>query len=261
MDKISFAFFGSTEFSKKLLLFLIDNNYIPKSIFSSPPEYSISYSDKKIKNFNYENLNKIAKEYSLPFYEVDSVDGKRIRDFESILKNLNLDLIIVAGWYYKIPKIIRELSKLGAWGIHASLLPKYAGGAPLTWAIINGEKQTGVTLFKLDEGIDDGDIISQKSFAIDEKETIKEVYEKATFASKEILINALKQINKIEYTPQDKTKIKIYPQRSPDDGEIDLGKSRDEIYNFIRAQSAPYPGAFIKTKDGKKLIIEKVRKK
>lgn len=86
MDKISFAFFGSTEFSKKLLLFLIDNKYIPKSIFSSPPEYSISYSGKKIKNFNYENLNKIAKEYHLSFYEVDSVDGKRTKDFESILK-------------------------------------------------------------------------------------------------------------------------------------------------------------------------------
>ena len=72
--------------------------------------------------------------------------------------------MLILGWFYKVPKSIRDLSKLGAWGIHASLLPKYAGGSPLTWAIINGEKQTGITLFRLDDGIDDGDIISQKNF-------------------------------------------------------------------------------------------------
>jgi len=66
-------------------------------------------------------------------------------------------------------------------------------------------------------------------------------------------------ITSIVFTPQDKEKIKIYPQRKPDDGELDLTKSAEELYNFIRAQSSPYPGAFIRTKDGKKLIIEKAR--
>jgi len=260
MDNISFAFFGCTNFSKELLLFLIENKFIPKVIFSSPSEFYISYSDKKVKNYNHASLKEIANKYKIKYYEVDSVDGSKTKDYEKIFKDYNFDLILVLGWYYKIPKSIRNLNKLGAWGIHASLLPKYAGGAPLTWAIINGEKETGVTLFRLEDGVDDGDIIFQEKFLIEDEDTIKEVYEKATELSKQVLLKALKNIKNINFIPQDKDKIIVYPQRNPDDGEIDLTKSVDEIYNFVRAQSSPYPGAFIKTKDGKKIIIEKIRK-
>jgi methionyl-tRNA formyltransferase len=260
MNNLSYAFFGSTNYSKDLLLFLIEKKYIPKAIFSSPAEYHISHSVEKVKNYNYANLQEIADQYKLPFYEIDSINGKRTKDYDSKIKKLGLSFMLVLGWHYMLPRSTRELSKLGAWGIHASLLPNYAGGAPLTWAIINGEKQTGVTLFKLDDGVDDGDIISQKSFFIEEKDTIKEVYEKATLLSKEILLEVLANINNIKFKRQDKNKIRIYPQRKPEDGEIDLSKTVDEIYNFVRAQSSPYPGAFIKTADGKKLIIEKIRK-
>ena len=259
MDNISYVFFGSTNYSKNLLLFLIKKKFIPKAIFSSPKEYHISHSAEKVKNYNYANLQEIADEYKIPFYEIDSIDGKRIKDYEPIIKKLELNLILVLGWYYKLPRSLRELSKLGAWGIHASLLPKYAGGAPLTWAIINGETQTGVTLFKLDDGVDDGDIILQRLFKIEENDTIKEVYEKATILSKEILLDSLVNINNIKFTPQDKRNIIIYPQRRPEDGEIDLSKTAAEIHNFVRAQSSPYPGAFIIPVDKKKLIIEKTR--
>lgn len=260
MVKLSFAFFGSTNYSKQLLLFLIKKKFIPKAIFSSPSNFTISYSDKKVKNYNYANLREIAEEHNLPFYEIDSVDGKRTKDFSSIIKKLDLDLMLILGWFYKVPKSIRDLSKFGAWGIHASLLPKYAGGSPLTWAIINGEKHSGITLFRLDEGIDDGDIISQKKFLIEDHDTIKEVYKKATNLSEVVLLNALQNIKNVNFTSQDKSKIEVYPQRKPEDGEVNLTKTAEEIYNFVRAQSSPYPGAFIKTKDGKKIIIEKIRK-
>lgn len=259
MDNISYAFFGATNYSKELLLFLIEKIFFPKVIFSIPQEFNISYSDNKVKNTNYSNLKEIADIYNIPYYEIDSINGKKIKDYESIIKELNLDLILVLGWYYMIPKSTRELTKYGAWGIHASMLPKYAGGAPLNWAIINGEKETGVTLFRMEDGVDDGDIISQKLFSIEYEDTIKEVYDKATIASKEILSEILSDIEKVKFIPQDKSKIEIFPQRKPDDGEIDLTKTSNEIYNFVRAQSNPYPGAFIKTIDGKKLIIEKVR--
>lgn len=160
-------------------------------------------------------VDEIAGKYNIDFVEIDSVDGKRLIDYKETIKKLNLDLILVMGWYYLIPKSIRKLAKKGAWGFHSSLLPKYAGGAPLTWAIINDEKKTGVTFFRFKDGIDNGDIISQKSFKIEYEDTIKEV----------------------------------------------LKKTASEIYNFIRAQSSPYPGAFIKTADGKKIIIEKAKKK
>jgi len=259
MDKLSFAFLGATNYSKELLLFLINKRLIPKAIFSIPEEFNISYSEKKVKNTNYANLKDIANEYDIPYYEIDSVEGKKIKSYEQIIKKLNLDLILVLGWYYMIPKSTRNLTKYGTWGIHASLLPKYAGGAPLNWAIINGENETGVTLFRMEDGVDDGDIIAQKSFTIEYEDAIKEVYEKATIASKDILKNVLTNIEDIKPIPQNKVEIEIYPQRSPKDGEIDLTKSSEEIYNFIRAQSSPYPGAFIKTVDNKKIIIEKAR--
>lgn len=259
MNNLSFAFFGATNYSKELLLFLLEKDLVPKVIFSIPQEFNISYSNEKVKNTNYADLKKIALKYDILYYEIDSVDGKKTKDYDPIIKKLNLDLILVLGWYYMLPKSTRELSKYGAWGIHASLLPKYAGGAPLNWAIINGEKETGVTLFRMDDGVDDGDIISQKSFLIEFEDTINEIYQKATIASKEILNEVLLNIDNIKFKPQDKRKIEIYPQRKPDDGEIDLSKTSIEIYNFIRAQSSPYPGAFIRTVDGKKIIIEKVR--
>jgi methionyl-tRNA formyltransferase len=185
--------------------------------------------------------------------------GKSISAYLELLEELKPDIILVMGWYYMVPEKIRNSAKYGAWGIHASMLPKYAGGAPLVWAIINGEDSTGVTLFKLDNGVDDGDIIIQKEIPIKFEETINDVYEKVIIVSKEILLNAINSIDTIIPIAQDKSIIEVFPQRSPDDGEIDFSKPSKIIYNFIRAQSAPYPGAFFRTVDGKKIIIEKAR--
>lgn len=259
MDNLSFAFFGATNHSKELLIFLIEKKYIPKVIFTLPKEFNISYSSKKVSISNYADLKEIANKHSIPYYQIESIKGKKIEDYKNIIKSFNLDLLLVLGWYHMLPKAIRELGKYGAWGIHASLLPNYAGGAPLNWAIIKGEKETGVTLFRMENGVDDGDIISQKIFTIDYEDTINEVYIKATNASKEILLESISNIENVKFFPQDKKKLKVYPQRTPEDGELDLNQNSLELYNFIRAQCSPYPGAYIKTKDGKKLIIEKAK--
>lgn len=244
MNNLSFAFFGTTNYSKELLLFLLEKDLVPKVIFSIPQEFNISYSNEKVKNTNYANLKELADKYNILYYEIDSVDGKKTKDYEPIIKDLNLDLILVLGWYYMLPNSTRKLTKYGAWGIHASLLPKYAGGAPLNWAIINGEKETGVTLFRMEDGVDDGDIIAQKAFSIEYEDSIKEVYDKATVASKEMLAKVLNNIEDVKFTPQDKSKIQIYPQRSPKDGMIDWSQSAKSIYDFIRAQTLPYPCTF-----------------
>ncbi len=251
------VFLGATQFSRELLLHLLNNQIKPEMLFTIPQEFKISYSETKVKNYNFANLAEIADQYRIPCYEVDSTSGNRITDYYDDLVALNPDLILVMGWYYRVPKKIRDLARYGTWGIHASLLPKYAGGAPLVWAIINGEKETGVSLFKLEEGVDDGDIIAQQIIPIAFEDSIKEVYEKATAASKEILLNALQNIETIKFIPLEKSKIELWPQRKPEDGEIDLSWPAEKIYNFIRAQAPPYPGAFLKTADGKKIIIEK----
>jgi len=253
-------FLGSTKFSEELLQVVFNHKNVDlKAVFTIPEEFSISYSDKVVKNTNFADLSVYAKKWNISHFEVNSKEGKRLKDYKDFIKKCKPDVILVLGWYYMVPKEIREIATYGAWGIHASLLPEYAGGAPLVWAMINGENKTGVTLFQLSNGVDDGDIIDQRPFSISMNETIKEVYKKATIESKKILIKAFDAPEKIEFTPQDKSKIQVYPQRKPEDGEINLSWSSERIYNFIRAQCSPYPGAFIKTKNGKKLIIEKVR--
>ncbi|PIQ42570.1 MAG: hypothetical protein COV52_00425 [Gammaproteobacteria bacterium CG11_big_fil_rev_8_21_14_0_20_46_22] len=255
-NELRYIFLGSTRFSESMLNVLLKKKLIPKAIFGLPKEFNISYSDSKVRNFNYCDLSLTAKRFDIPYIAIDSVKGKRLIDWHKFISSLKLDLILVLGWYYMVPKVIRELARKGAWGIHASLLPNYAGGAPLVWAIINGEKETGVTLFRLADGVDDGEIIAQERISILDNDTIKEVYEKASLASRKILVNTLTDIESVTLTPQDKQKIRVYSQRSPDDGEINLNWPAKKIHDFIRAQSSPYPGAFIRTTDGKKLILE-----
>ena len=123
----------------------------------------------------------------------------------------------------------------------------------MVWAMINGEKETGVSLFKMEDGIDDGAIILQEKISIDYDDTIKTLLEKALISSKKILLSALNQ-KSVTYNPQDKSKIKVYPQRSPEDGEIDWSLDGEKIRNFVRAQTKPYPGAWTKI-NNKKVTI------
>lgn len=153
-------------------------------------------------------------------------------------------------------KSIRNIPPLGCAGLHASLLPKYRGGAPLVWAIINGEKETGISLFYLAEGVDDGNIISQKKVSVTLRDTIKTVYERierATLSMLEETIPLIKE-RRVIPTKNEIEKGSLYPQRKPEDGLIDWNKPCLEIYNFIRAQTHPYPGAFT-YHEKKKLII------
>jgi methionyl-tRNA formyltransferase len=252
-------FFGATKFSEAILASILENEIEVAALFTIPEFFNISYSKERVKNYNFSDLEKMAVTHNIPCYFIDSKPGMRVTDYYKIISEITPDVILLMGWYYMVPKSIREIAKHGTWGIHASLLPKYAGGAPLVWAMINGESETGVSLFKVDEGVDDGDIIAQKTILIERTDTIAEVYAKVTKESKEILIASLKNIEHLIVKNQDKSKIEVWPQRKPEDGEIDLSWSVDKIFNFIRAQSSPYPGAFIRTNDGKKMIFEKIR--
>lgn len=166
------------------------------------------------------------------------------------------DLLLVLGWYYMIPRKVRESAPLGCAGIHASLLPKYRGGAPIPWAIINGETTTGVTFFYMGDGVDNGDIIAQKSFAIEETDNCATVYEKATQASIKILREYLPRIavGTAPRIPQDQNQATYFPLRRPEDGLIDWSWSAKRIRDFIRAQTKPYPGAFTHF-NNKKVVI------
>lgn len=254
------AFLGCTKYSEELFLNIIQNKEVEiAAIFSIPQQFKISYSESLVTNSNFANMEVHAKERDIPFHYITSEKGYRLQDHTPLIKELKLDVILVLGWYYMVPQTVRSLARYGAWGIHASMLPDYAGGAPLVWAIIEGQTSTGVTLFKLDDGVDNGDIILQEQFPILFEDSIREVYQKATESSIRILNKAFELGDKNTFTKQDQGKIKVYPQRNPADGQIDFTKPALSIYNFIRAQSSPYPGAFFLSGDNKKIIIEKAR--
>jgi methionyl-tRNA formyltransferase len=258
-DKIRYAFLGCTKFSERLLSCLVGNGIAPEVVFTTPEVFKISYSEEPVKNYNYSSLSEICIDIGVPIVSLYDCPSNKIENYIEYIRELELDVILVMGWYFMVPAAIRNLAKKGAWGIHASLLPKYAGGAPLTWAIINGESQTGVTLFQLDAGVDTGDIIAQEKISIGFEDCIASVYERATSASETLILNALHNFNSLELVPQDMSQRSVFPQRAPNDGLIDMNKSAQEIYNFVRAQSHPYPGAFFIAGDGGKVIIEKVR--
>jgi methionyl-tRNA formyltransferase len=252
------VFMGATRFSEEMLRHLLAHNVDICLVLTIPEEFHISYSEGKVRNYNFADLASIAREHGIPCHEVDSVPGQRMGDYAELIASMDADVILALGWYYMVPRKLRELVRYGAWGIHASLLPRYAGGAPLVWAIINGEKEAGVTLFRFESGVDDGDIITQRAFAISFEDTIRHAYDKVIWYSKEMLLAAVTRPEQIEFRSQNKALIEIHPQRKPDDGQIDLNRSALEIYNFIRAQTRPYPGAF-STVNGDRLTFWEVR--
>lgn len=248
-------FLGCTRFSERVLTALLKNGFKIEAIFTIPQIFRVRGKEEVV-NSNFVDLQPLSDEYNIPIYYVN--ENKSIGSYLEIMESLKPDIILTIGWYYMIPEKVRNIAKFGACGIHASILPKYAGWAPLVWAMINGETKTGVTFFQFDESVDGGDIIAQKSFLIEDNETIKEVYEKATLKSIEILLENLPKLNTITFKSQDKSKIEVWDKRNPEDGEIDFTKDSKEIYNFIRAQSEPYPGAFLEQKMAKKLSLKKL---
>ena len=235
------VFLGCTKFSEELLQALVSHHFDISAIFTIPQEFTVR-GNEKVKNSNYGDLKSISETQNIPLYYVD--ENKKLGEYEEVIKEINPDIILVLGWYYIVPKKIREIPRYGACGIHASLLPKYAGWAPLVWAMINGEKETGVTFFQFDDSVDGGDIIAQEHFEIEYEDTIKAVYKKATKKSAEVLIKTLPILSNVQFIKQDKSKLEIWDKRTPKDGEISWQHTAIVLYNFIRAQTLPYPCAF-----------------
>ena len=166
---------------------------------------------------------------------------------------------IIFSFYYRqmICQKILDLPRMGAFNLHGSYLPYYRGRCPVNWVIINGEKQTGVTLHYMVEKPDAGDIVGQKPVVIDFSDTAKTLYNKLCGAAKELLDEVLPLINRgqILRQKQDLGQGSYYGGRRPEDGRIDWKKSAEEIYNLIRAVTEPYPGAFAILNNDEKIII------
>ncbi len=192
------------------------------------------------------------------FLALGAIAIKRPSELKDRIAEIKPDLCVVVGYYWIIGPDVINMVPLGFVGIHASLLPKYRGFAPLVWQIINGEKEAGLTLFYFDDGMDTGAIVDQIRFPIGEKENIKDVLDK----SEPLIINLLMaNLPKIldgtaPRIKQDHSVASYGARRTPEDGLIDWNMTAYEIHNFIRAQSTPYPGAYTIVRSEKMYIHE-----
>jgi methionyl-tRNA formyltransferase len=225
-------------------------------VLTNPESFGISYSLDPVKNVLYANFQGWASEQAVPYYVMEK--GMKSPALGAWLHSLRPDLMVVVGWYHMIPRSLRQIAP--AIGLHASLLPDYSGGAPLVWAMINGEKVTGVTLFEMDDGVDNGGIYGQACTPIFEEDTIASLYSRIESLGIGLLKTCLPGIaaGTLKKTAQNDAVRRVFPQRNPSQGLIDWRLPARDIYNFVRAQTHPYPGAYAQC-DGKKITIWTVR--
>ena len=180
---------------------------------------------------------------------------------EAQIAHFRPDLCLVAGWYRRFsPEILRAAAG-GFLGIHASLLPRHRGFAPLVWTMIEGDHEAGVTLFSMTDAIDDGDIWGQRSVPIAESDYIADVLVKIEGQALALLDEVWLAIlsKSVGPVPQPPVGATYGPQRTPAHGRIDWSLPARRIYDFVRAQSDPYPGAFTTLSGGRKLRIWRAR--
>ncbi len=197
-------------------------------------------AERRCGSGSYEGL---CDRFKIPMFEVAHVNDS---DSIDILKAWDCDVLVVLGWGQILcPDALRQ-ARIGVVGAHASLLPHNRGSAPVNWAIIRDEKETGNSLIWLAEGVDAGDLIAQRSFPITSYDTCATIYDSVAESNREMLLELLRELEWGERPglPQAEQDSAILPRRRPNDGLIDWTRSSREIYNLIRAVTHPYPGAF-----------------
>jgi methionyl-tRNA formyltransferase len=213
----------------------------------------ITHKDNPDEEIWFRSVAGLAKKYGIPVHSPESVSTP---DWIERIRSWGPDLIL--SFYYRdmIKEEILNIPRLGAFNMHGSLLPRYRGRAPVNWAVLHGERTTGVTLHHMVKRADAGDIVDQESVPIGPEDTARDVFDKCAKAARVVLerqIEALTQ-GTAPRRKQDESQATYFGGRTPEDGRIDWKASAQTIYNLVRAVTQPYPGAFTEV-DGKKLFV------
>lgn len=218
---------------------------------------AVSQPDKprgRGKSMQFPPVKEAALEHGIEVYQ-----PRRIRDLECVeyLKSYQPDIIVVVAFGQILPKEILELPKYGCVNVHASLLPKYRGAAPIQWAVINGEAVTGVTTMRMDEGLDTGDMILKEEVVLEKEETGGSLFERLAQTGAELCVKTLAEIEagRAVYTPQDHGAATHTAMIKKQLGEIDWNKPAEELERLIRGLN-PWPSAYTSL-NGKTLKIWK----
>lgn len=229
--------FGGTDLTAAIADALSDNLV---ALVTVPETFPISYSPEGVRNARYSNMSEWARMRGLPWHRWSNPNDAR-----EFLQQHRADWGLAAGWYHILPRRLRALFPFGVAGLHASLLPKYRGNAPLVWAMLNGDQQTGVSLFDLVDGVDEGGLYGQRPLTIGPRETIKTLVEAAAAASVDLVRTTLKTLDSgpPSLRPQEGEPSYCLVRR-PVDSAIDWYSRTRDIDLLIRATTRPYPGAF-----------------
>ncbi|MEJ9228295.1 methionyl-tRNA formyltransferase [Peribacillus butanolivorans] len=209
----------------------------------------ITLEDDKAKNKSGRiYLDNIATEHSVPLLKIDNINNQEVLN---TLKEHQIDWLFIIGWSQIAKKEVLETPTFGCIGMHPTLLPVGRGRAAIPWAIIKGLKETGVTMFKLDEGVDTGDIIGQGVISLDQNITATDLYQKVDEMHITLIVKYWDDIvtNNITLLKQNEADATEWPGRKPEDGEILNTMTMDEADKLVRAVKHPYPGAFYKDGD------------
>jgi methionyl-tRNA formyltransferase len=242
MEKLRIVFMGTPEFAVGVLDTIIRNNYEVVGVITAVDKPAGRGQRLKFS---------AVKEYTLK-NELKLLQPTNLKDdnFLTDLKSLNANLQVVVA-FRMLPEAVWRMPKLGTFNLHASLLPNYRGAAPINWAIINGERKTGVTTFFIDDKIDTGVMILSEQVEINSNETAGDLHDKLMNIGSNCVVKTLQLIetNKAQTTHQtDNPNIKTAYKLNKENCKIDWTKSVTEIHNLIRGLS-PYPSAWCVFKD------------
>ncbi|MBR9920857.1 MAG: methionyl-tRNA formyltransferase [Bacteroidetes bacterium] len=198
-------------------------------------------------------VKKYARSKGLPILQPPNLKDPT---FVENLRALQADLQVVVA-FRMLPEVVWDMPAIGTINLHASLLPKYRGAAPINWAIIHGETETGVTTFFLKHEIDTGDLLLQRRMAINEDDTAGDLHDRLMDLGSEVVLESVKMIESGDYElqPQDNSQVSKAPKIFQETCEINFDQTTKKVYDFIRGMS-PYPTAWT-TLDEKKLKILK----
>ncbi|MCP3930515.1 MAG: methionyl-tRNA formyltransferase [Bacteroidetes bacterium] len=243
---------GTPEFAVPSLEILLHNNYEVVGVVTSTDKWGGRGNKKRMESA----VKKCALSNNIPILQ-----PKNLKDpyFIKDLKDLNANLQVVVA-FRMLPEVVWNMPEFGTFNLHGSLLPKYRGAAPINWAIIKGEKETGVTTFFIRHEIDTGDIVIQEKMPIGENETAGEIHDKMMHLGAETVLKTVNLIdlNMMELNRQNHSLATKAPKIFHETCEIDFYQEASHVHNFIRGLS-PYPAAWT-VLDGKKLKLFKTTK-
>ena len=233
MRDIRIVFMGTPEFAVTILKKILEKNYTVVGVITAPDKPA-----GRGRKMHQSAVKKFAIDNDLHVLQPTNLKDKT---FLADLKELKANLQVVVA-FRMLPESVWKMPKYGTFNLHASLLPAYRGAAPINWAIINGERKTGVTTFFIDEKIDTGEIILQSECVIAPDETAGVLHDKLMHLGSDLVVETITLIEnkKIITTPQPNKKLKPAPKLFKENCQIDWNDSLDNIYNMVRGLS-PYP--------------------